>query len=88
MFLLDTDVLSALRRRERNPQTVRWVQGQRTTDLYISVVTVGEIERGITQQQQRNPIFARDLGLWLDRVLGWYGDRILPVDVALARRWG
>ena len=88
MFLLDTDVLSALRRRERNPQTVRWVQGQRTTDLYISVVTVGEIERGITQQQQRNPIFARDMGLWLDRVLGWYGDRILPVDVASARRWG
>ena len=88
MFLLDTDVLSALRRRERNPQAVRWVQGQRTTDLYISVVTVGEIERGITQQQRHNAAFARDLGLWLDRVLGWYGDRILPVDVALARRWG
>ena len=41
MFLLDTDVLSTLRRRERNPETVRWVETQRTTDLYISVVTVG-----------------------------------------------
>ena len=88
MFLLDTDVLSALRRRERNPEAVRWVEQQRTADLHISVVTVGEIEHGIAQQQRDNPSFARDLGLWLDRVLSLYGDRILPVDVATARRWG
>ena len=88
MFLIDTDVLSALRRRERHPVIVRWVEDQRTTDLHISVVTVGEIERGITQQQRNNPPFARDLAVWLDRVLGWYGDRILPVDAATARRWG
>ena len=88
MFLIDTDVLSALRRRDRNPAIVRWVEDQRTTDLHISVVTVGEIERGITQQQRHNPDFARDLAVWLDRVLGWYDDRILPVDAATARRWG
>ena len=88
MFLLDTDVLSALRRRERNPETARWVEAQRTSDLYLSVVTVGEIERGIGQQQRRDPSFARDLALWLDRVLAWYSDRILPVDAATARRWG
>ena len=88
MFLLDTDVLSALRRRERNPEAVRWVESQRTADLYLSVVTAGEIERGITRQQRENPSFARELALWLDRVLSWYGDRILPVDVATARRWG
>ena len=88
MFLIDTDVLSALRRRDRNPGIVRWVEDRRTTDLHISVVTVGEIERGITQQQRHNPTSARDLAVWLDRVLGWYGDRILFVDVATARRWG
>ena len=88
MFLLDTDVLSALRRREHNPETISWVEAQRTSDLYISVVTVGEIERGIRQQQRRDPSFARNLALWLDRVLAWYGDRILPVDAATARRWG
>ena len=88
MFLLDTDVLSALRRRERNPGTVRWVEAQRTSDLYISVVTVGEIERGIRQQQRRDPSFARDLAIWLDRVLAWYSDRILTIDAATARRWG
>ena len=88
MFLLDTDVLSALRRRERNPGAVRWVEAQRTADIYISVVTVGEIERGIAQQQLRNPSFAQELALWLDRVLAWYSDRILSVDTATARRWG
>ena len=80
MFLLDTDVLSALRRRERHPEAVRWVETQRTADLYISVVTVGEIERGITQQQPHDPSFAGELALWLDRVLAWYSDRILLVD--------
>lgn len=67
---------------------VRWIEEQRTADLHISVVTVGEIERGIEQQQRHNPNFARDLSIWLDRMLDWYGDRILPVDVATARRWG
>ena len=88
MFLLDTDVLSALRRRERNPGTVRWVEAQRTADLYLSVVTLGEVERGIARQRRRDPPFARDLALWLDRVLAWYGDRILLVDAPTARRWG
>ena len=88
MFLIDTDVLSALHRRERNPQVVRWVENQRTVDLHISVVTVGEIERGIAQQQRYNPPFARSLALWLNRILSSYGDRILPVDIATARRWG
>ena len=88
MFLIDTDVLSALRRRDRNPAIVQWVEDRRTADLHISVVTVGEIERAITQQQRHNPTFARDLAVWLDRVLGWYSDRILFVDVATARRWG
>ena len=87
-FLIDTDVLSALRRRERSPAAVRWVETQRTADLYLSVVTVGEIERGITQQQRHDPSFAQELAYWLDRVLARYGDRILPVDSATARRWG
>ena len=88
MYLIDTNVLSALRRRRRNPDVVRWIESQRMADLYISAVTVGEIERGIVQQQRHNPDFARDLTVWLDRILDWYGDRILPVDVVTARRWG
>ena len=88
MYLLDTNVVSALRRPERSPVVVRWLENQRFTDLYLSVITVGEIERGSVQQQRLDPTFARELASWLDEVIGVYGDRILGVDVTTARRWG
>ncbi len=88
MFLIDTDVLSALRRRERQPDMVAWVSRQRTTDLYLSVVSVAEVETGIIRQERHNPAFARVLSAWLDDILVLYGDRVLAVDVPTARRWG
>lgn len=88
LFLIDTDVLSALRRHERNPEIARWLAAQRTTDLYLSVVSVGEIERGIAGVKCRDPAFAARLEKWLDALLRIYGDRILTVDVSIARRWG
>jgi len=88
MFLLDTVVMSETRKRNRDLGVVEWLSQQRDADLYLSVVTIGEIERGIQQQESRNPEFARILGQWLDRVLTLYGDRILPLDTATARCWG
>jgi predicted nucleic acid-binding protein len=88
MFLIDTDIMSVLRRRDRHPGVAQWLEARRTVDLHLSVITIGEIERGISQQRQRNPTFAANLAGWLDRVLAWYGDRILAVDLATARRWG
>ena len=88
MFLVDTDVLSLLRRPERSPRISRWMAAQRTADLYVSVVSVAEIERGITRQRRRDPAFASQLARWLDTVLSLYGNRILPVDAPTARRWG
>ncbi len=88
MYLIDTDILSALRKRQRDPRIADWMSAQRTADLYLSVVTVGEIERGITAQLDRDPAFAERLGTWLDDVLRVYADRILPIDLPVARRWG
>lgn len=88
MYLIDTDVLSALRRRERHPEIVRWMSGRRTTDLHLSVISIGEIERGIVRKQRRDPAFARVLTAWVDSLLTLYGERILAVDLAVARRWG
>ena len=51
-------------------------------------MTIGEIELGITRQQVLNPGFAQDLADWLDVTLRAYGDRILPLTVGIARRWG
>jgi predicted nucleic acid-binding protein len=88
MFLLDTDVLSALAKRRRDANVVAWVARQRRGDLFISVVSIGEIERGIALQRGRDQNFASTLAIWLDQVLNVYGDRILPFDLASARRWG
>lgn len=88
MFLIDTDVLSALGKRQRNPNVAAWFASQRDGDLFLSVVTIGEIERGITLQQRQDPAFATTLAAWLDQVLAAYGDRILPFDLPAARRWG
>ena len=88
MFLIDTDVLSALRKPERNPAIVSWIRAQRPADLHVSVVTVGEIERGIASQWRRDPAFARVLAAWLDTVMTLYSERILPIDLSVARRWG
>jgi predicted nucleic acid-binding protein len=88
MFLIDTVALSELRRRRRNPSVVAWFERQRTTDLFLSVVTIGEIERGIARQRATDPDFAAALAAWLDRVLALYGERILPFDLRTARRWG
>jgi len=88
MFLIDTVTLSELRRRERDPTVVKWFERQRTTDLFLSVISIGEIERGIARQRGTDPGFAGALAAWLDRVLTLYGERIVPFDLRTARRWG
>jgi predicted nucleic acid-binding protein len=88
MFLIDTVTLSELRRRERDPMVVKWFERQRATDLFLSVISIGEIERGIVRQRTTDPGFAAALADWLDRILSLYGDRIVPFDLRAARRWG
>jgi predicted nucleic acid-binding protein len=90
MFLLDTVVLSELRKplRQRNHNLIHWIEGASSQDLFVSVITIGEIERGIEGQRKKNPSFAENLAEWVDAVLRTYEGRILPVDVAVVRRWG
>ncbi|MET0939815.1 MAG: type II toxin-antitoxin system VapC family toxin [Mesorhizobium sp.] len=88
MYVIDTDVLSALRKRQRAPRLETWIAAQRTSDLFISVVSVGEIERGIALKSVQDPDFATQLSVWLDRLLAMYGNRILPFDLGSSRRWG
>ncbi len=88
MYLLDTDMLSLMRRPERSPVIEKWITRQRPADLYVSVVSVGEIERGIERQRRIDPPFAARLVIWLDRTLFIYRERLLPFGLAEARRWG
>src|SRR3974377_226533 len=88
MYLVDTDVFSELRRSRRNRNVVGWLGHVNAADLFLSVVTIGEIELGISLQKHVNPVFAQHLADWLDLTLRAYGERILPLTVGIARRWG
>ena len=88
MYLLDTDVLSSLRAKRRDPRVVRWIESRRPLDLHLSVVTIAEIERQILREDESDPRAARELSAWLDRLVNLYQDRILGVDLAIAKRWG
>jgi toxin FitB len=88
MFLIDTMVLSELRLRRRDPGVVAWISKQRPEDCFLSVVSIGEIERGIARKRSSDARFALQLAGWLDLLLRLYADRLLPVDVGVARRWG
>ena len=88
MYVLDTNVISAVRRKDRAPKVAAWLQGKAEQDLCLSVITLGEIERGIRQQETRDPDFARDLRAWLDRTVLLFSDRLLPFEAEDARIWG
>ncbi len=87
-YLIDTVVLSELRKKNRSESVVNWFRSTRSVDIFLSVVTIGEIERGIKQQQRNNIEFSLELAKWLDGILLHYTDRILPVSINIARRWG
>lgn len=87
-FLLDTVVLSELRKRRADAGLVQWIRPVASADLFVSAITVGEIELGIEKQRTVNPRFAETLAAWLDVTLRAYGDRVLSLDVNVARRWG
>lgn len=88
MYLLDTDVLSALRRPERAPKVASWLRSKPEDQLFLSVVTLGEIERGIALQDNRNPGFAADLRVWIDRTMLLFSDRLLTFGAEEAKIWG
>ena len=88
VYLLDTNIVSALRRPERSPAVAAWLRSRPDEELFISVVTLGEIERGIAMQEHRNPGFAKDLRVWLFEIEALFADRIQAFGAAEAREWG
>jgi toxin FitB len=88
-YLLDTNVISELRKGERaNSNTSSWFAGLADDEIYLSVLTIGEIRRGIEAVRRRDPDAAAALDSWLAHLSEAHRDRILPVDRAIAEEWG
>lgn len=86
-YLLDSNVLSELRRREPNPRVVEWFARRPPATLYLSVLTMGEIRKG-ADNKPPGPAKLRLID-WLETELpAYFAGRILPIDVVVADRWG
>jgi hypothetical protein len=88
-FLVDTNVVSELRKGARaNPRVAAWFAGLAEEEVYLSVLTVGEIRNGIERIRRRDRRAATALDRWLRTLVRDYEDRLLPVDRAVAEQWG
>ena len=86
-YLIDTNIISELRRKDANPGVVAWFADRPATTLYLSVLTLGEIRKGV----EALPNSKRKLALrdWFEVDLpAFFSGRILPVDEAVVDRWG
>ncbi|MBM1198980.1 type II toxin-antitoxin system VapC family toxin [Pseudomonas fragi] len=87
MFLLDTNVVSELRKTQADPAVVAWARSVPAYKLYISAITLLEIETGILRLERRDPGQAATLRNWLEvHVMAAFAGRVLSVDGAVARR--
>ena len=88
-YLLDTNVLSELRKRHRAaPAVMAWFEGISDRDIFLSVLVLGEIRRGIEIRRKNDPQAALDLERWLKGLIQQYTLRILPITLEIADRWG
>jgi toxin FitB len=88
-FLIDTNVVAELRKGSRaNPNVRAWFAALEPDAIVLSVLTIGEIRRGIESVRRRDTAAARALERWIRRLTAEHRDRILPVDLAVIDAWG
>ncbi|HYU79290.1 MAG TPA: type II toxin-antitoxin system VapC family toxin [Vicinamibacterales bacterium] len=88
-YLLDSNVVSELRKRARaDPRVRQWFAGVDDAELFLSVLTLGEIRRGIESIQRRDRPRALPINRWFHALVTGYDARILVVDQKVAEEWG
>jgi len=85
MYLLDTNVISELRKKKPHPAVVNWLLSIDDSQLYLSAITIGEIQAGIELTREQDAAKVRELNNWLNQVASSYN--ILPMDAAAFRCW-
>ena len=88
-YLIDTNVISELRKGQRcNPGVASWFASVSSEDIYLSVLTLGEIRKGIENIRRRDQPAAEALEEWFRELEASHSDHILPVDQSIAEQWG
>ena len=88
-YLIDTNIISEVRKGERcDPNVAAWFDSIDDNELYLSVLVLGEIRRGVERARASDPTRARALDRWLAAVNESFAGRILAIDQAVADEWG
>lgn len=86
-YLLDTNVVSELRKSSPDSNVEAWYEKVPGSELFLSVLTIGEIRMGVERARRKDLAKAASLENWLTRLETAYGDHIVPVDTAVADTW-
>lgn len=87
-YLLDTNVLSEVRKARGDERVKAWFTSVRSGELFLSVLVIGEIRQGVERLKQRDPAQAAVYDVWLETLKRDYRDRVLPVTIDVAETWG
>jgi toxin FitB len=87
-YLLDTNVLSETRKTRADGGVTAFLAAADADGLFLSVLTLGELRKGVEAKRRSDPVAADRLGAWVDGIETMFADRVLPVDAAAARLWG
>ncbi len=87
-YLLDTNVISETRKARADGGVIAFLSAAEAAGLFLSVLTLGELRKGVAAKYRTDPGAADQLGAWVDGIETIFADRVLPIDAAIARRWG
>jgi toxin FitB len=87
-YLLDTNVLSETRKKQANERVISFLSAAEPSALYISVLSLGELRKGVALKMRTDADAAKHLGTWVDGLEFSFAERILGIDAPIARQWG
>ena len=85
MFLLDTNIVSESRKPKPHGGVMAWLAAQESATLYISAMTIGELQRGIELTRAQDKIKSGEIEVWLEQVI--VSGQVLPMDATVCREW-
>jgi toxin FitB len=87
-YLLDTNVVSEIRKPRPDPKVQAWLASVPEADLYLSVLVVGEIRQGVERLRRRDPARVAPYEAWLSELLRHFADRLVPITADVCEEWG
>ena len=87
-YLLDTNILSETRRKQADERVISFLSAAEPSALYVSVLTLGELRKGVALKKRTDPDAAKKLAAWVDGLEYSFAERILGIDAVTARLWG